>query len=126
MIDDYVDMLRRDDPPDPAAIMRRRLAFSNAYLAHVAAERDAFRRLRTGDPDHRVDRLLDEHGCRLRRVMPGYSALIEQWTPVRILAEWSAYRAQVLAQIQRYFEFIAWEEAEILPLLDDPAQAGRP
>lgn len=126
MIDEYIDMLRGETAPDIAKVMKRRLAFSNAYLAHVASEGPVFARLRTGDPHHSVDRALDEYGCRLRDIMPGYSALIQEWTPQRITAEWPAYCRQVLTQVQRYYEYLAWEEAELLPLLDlqQPARAA--
>ncbi|HEY1125997.1 MAG TPA: hypothetical protein VGE65_10205 [Sphingobium sp.] len=117
MVDDYVAMLHGDVAPDIAEIMKRRLAFSSGYLAHVASEGQLFHRLRTGNPDHPTDRLLNEYGCRLRDIMPGYSALIQQWTPQRITAEWPAYCRQVRTQVRRYYAFLAWEEAEMLPLL---------
>jgi hypothetical protein len=118
MIDEYVDMLRGATAPDISKVMKWRLAFSNAVLAHLASEGPVFARLRTGKPDHPADRLLDEYGCRLRDVMPGYSALIQEWTPPRITAEWPAYCRQVLTQVHRCHEHLAWEEAELLPLLD--------
>lgn len=120
MIDAYTDMLRGDVAPDIAIVMKRRLAFSNAYLAHVASEGPVFNNLRTGDPDHPADKLLNDYGCRLRDIMPGYSALIQQWTPQRIVDEWPAYCRQVLEQVRRYHAYLAWEEAELLPLLDQP------
>lgn len=118
MIDAYIEMLRCEIAPDIELIMKRRLAFSTAYLAHIANEGVVFNRLRTGDPDHPADRQVNEYACRLRDIMPGYSALIQQWTPQRIVAEWAAYRTQVLAQIRRYDDYLRWEEAEMLPLLD--------
>jgi hypothetical protein len=48
-----------------------------------------------------------------------------QWTPQRITAEWPAYFGQVLTQVQRYYVYLAWEEAELLPLLDLQKSAAR-
>ncbi len=124
MIDAYLAMLRGNARPDIAEVMRRRLAFSNAFRAHVAAEGPALDALRTGNGDHPVDRMLDRHGARLREVMPGYSALIHDWTPPRIVAEWPSYCREVRAQVRRYYEFLAWEEAQVLPLLDQPVSAS--
>lgn len=124
MIDDYLDLLRGDTPPDINEIMKRRLAFSNAFLSHVASEGPAFAALRTGDPNHPADRLLDEHACRMREIMPGYSALIQNWTPARILAEWPVYCGEVQAQVKRYYAFTAWQEMAVLPLLDQPVSAS--
>ena len=118
MIDDYLDLLRADTPPDVNEIMKCRLAFSTAYLSHIASEGSAFNALRTGDPTHPVDRLIGEHACRLSEIMPGYSALIQNWTPARIIAEWDDYCREVHRQVPRYYAFIAWEEETILPLLD--------
>ncbi len=87
-------------------------------MAHVAGEAPAFDALRTGRIDHPADRLLDEHGCRLRAVMPGYSALIRDWTPARIVADWPTYCREVRAQVKVYLEFLDWEEAHVLPLFD--------
>ncbi|MBO9580045.1 MAG: hypothetical protein J7498_04065 [Sphingobium sp.] len=125
MIDAYLEMLRSGVAPDIALVMKRRLAFSNAYLAHVASEGPVFNRLRTGDPDHPTDRLLNEYGGRLRDIMPGYSALIQQWTPQRIVDEWPAYCRQVQDQVAHYQAFLAWEEANIHPLLDKADELRR-
>ena len=125
MIDDYVAMLRGDVAPDIAEIMKRRLAFSTAFRTHVAEEGPAYNRLRTGDPHHPADRALDEYGCKLRDTMPGYSALIQQWTPQRIVDEWPAYCRQVRAQVRRYHDYLAWEDAELLPLLDEDPPFAR-
>lgn len=125
MIDEYVAMLRADAAPDIELIMKRRLAFSNAYLSHVGNEGLAYNRLRTGNPDHPADQALNEYGCRLRDIMPGYSALIQQWTPPRIVAEWPAYSRQVVAQVRRYYDFLDWEEAVIHPLLAGATEIRR-
>jgi len=117
LIDSYLAMLRGNARPDIVDVMRRRLAFSNAFRAHVAAEGPVLDALRTGDRDHPTDRILDQHSCRLREVMPGYSALIHDWTPARIEAEWPDYCHDVRMQVKRYYEFLEWEEAQVLPLL---------
>jgi hypothetical protein len=117
MIDDYVAMLHGDVAPDITELLKRRFALSNAFRAHVAGEGPVFNGLRTGDPHHAADRTLDEYGRRLRDAMPGYSTLIQQWTPQRIVAEWPAYCRQVRALVPRYYDYLIWEEGEILPLL---------
>ncbi len=117
MLGDYIGMMGRTSKPDIADVLRRRLAFYNAFRAHVASEGAALERLRTGRADRPVDRMLDAHDRRLRDVMPGYNALIREWTPPRIVAEWPVYCRAVRAQVKRYLEFLLWEEAEVLPLL---------
>ncbi|MBO9670685.1 MAG: hypothetical protein J7485_09230 [Sphingobium sp.] len=118
MIEDYVAMLHGDVAPDITEILKRRFALSNALRAHVAEEGPVFNRLRTGDPHHAADRALDEYSRRLRDAMPNYSALIQQWTPQRIVAEWPAYCSQVRTLVPRYHAYLAWEEGEVLPFLD--------
>lgn len=125
MIEDYVAMLHGDVAPAIAEILKRRFALSNALRAHVAEEGPVFDRLRTGDPHHAADRALDEYGRRLRDAMPGYSTLIQEWTPQRIAAEWPAYCGQVRALVPRYYNYLAWEEANIHPLLDKERELRR-
>ena len=118
LIDGYLDLLREEVPPDINEIMKRRLAFSNAGLAHLASQGPVFAALRTGDPAHPADRVVDQHEARVREIMSGYSALVQNWTPARIVAEWPAYCREVQGMVKRYHAFISWEEAAVLPLLD--------
>ncbi len=118
LLEAYIGLMGRNARPDIAEVMRHRLAFANAFRAHVASEGPALDALRTGDGHHPIDRRLDQHGCRLRDILPGYSALIRDWTPSRIVADWPRYCRDVRAQVKRYLAFLEWEEAEVLPLFD--------
>jgi len=118
LLDAYVDLMGPGTCPQIDEVMRRRLAFATAFRAHLASEGPELEGLRTGDAAHPVDRLLDDYGTRMRDIMPGYQALIRDWTPQRLEADWATYCRAARAQARRYLDFLAWEDAEILPLLD--------
>jgi hypothetical protein len=130
MIDDYVALLRPERRSASDAVVRQRLAIAHAFRAHVASEAAVFQRLRTGQADDPVDRLLDDYGASFREFQTGYQAMTRDWTPQRIARAWPDYCRDVRALMRRYFAFLAWEETHVLPLLErlepDVAQRRQP
>ena len=117
MIRDYTDMVIGSGKPDIQAIMRLRMVFSNHFYAHMAAEGEALRGLRSSGPSREVDRLLDQYDSEMRGFFLRHSKMIQQWPPKRITQEWEGYREAICVQQQGFFAFLDWEEAVIHPLL---------
>lgn len=124
-LDAFIAMI--DDPtgPDIAELLRCRLAISGAVRSLLASQQSWLEPLRTGNPSHVVDRLLDEHTALLRDILPGYNLLVREWTPARIERDWQGYRQAVRAQIDAYRAFLNWEVVNLLPLIErGPAAAA--
>ncbi len=117
LVDAYIALLSKNSLPDLNDIMKGRTGFTGLFHAHFASEGRALDALRTGNPDSPVDKLLAEHGTRVREVFLRHSGLIQRWPIKRIAAEWQAYCGEIRAQRDYYFAFLDWEEKTIHPLL---------
>jgi hypothetical protein len=66
--------------------------------------------LKSGDPTHPADQMIDQYQHRIRTAYLAYSEIIGQWTPQRIRAEWPAYQVVAHAQIAKCVTFLDWVE----------------
>ena len=94
-----------------AVLHRERVAFSQLFNAHVAAE-DAM--LTAARRDGPLDHSAPIDMAVLRR---DYSAHISCWTPPRIKAQWKTYRQAVLTLQASLTRRLDWEERELHPRL---------
>ncbi len=117
-LDAFITMIDDRAEPDLAELLRCRLAISGAVRALLASQQSRLEALRTGDPSHVVDRLLDEHAAFLRDILPGYNLLVREWTPARIERDWPGYCQAARAQIDAYCAFLNWEAVNLLPLIE--------
>ncbi|MBO9670684.1 MAG: hypothetical protein J7485_09225 [Sphingobium sp.] len=125
LVDQYIALLSRPVRPELTEIMKGRTGFTGLFHSHFASESRAIEALRTGAPDSLVEKLLSEHGSRVREVVLRHSGLIQRWPIKRIEQEWQAYCREVRSQRDFYFTYLAWEEANIHPLLDQASERRR-
>lgn len=107
---DYAAVLAARPADIRAALLRRRVDFSQIFSAHIPAERSAARAVLLPQTVRAA-----EH--EILALFRDYSAHIRAWTPARIEVEWPAYVAAVLslqARLQRRFD---WAERELFPRL---------
>ena len=93
-----------------AALLGRRVDFSQIFSGHIAAERAAARIVLSLDAVRAA-----EH--EMLALFRDYSAHIRAWTPALIEAEWPTYVAAVLALQVRLRRRFDWAERELFPRL---------
>src|SRR5689334_11621169 len=113
LVGDYIALLSRPTRPDLTEVMKGRTGFTGLFHSHFSSEGRAIEAVRTGDPDSPIDRLLSEHGSRVREIFLRHSGLIQRWPIKRIEQEWQTYCREVRGQRDFYFAFLDWEEANI-------------
>lgn len=125
LVDEYIALLSRPIRPELTEVMKGRTGFTGLFHSHFASEGRAIEAVRPSDLDSPVGKLLSEHGSRVREVFLRHSGLIQRWPIKRIELEWQAYCREVRSQRDFYFAFLAWEEANIHPLLDEASEVRR-
>ncbi|MFC3441277.1 hypothetical protein ACFOKF_08710 [Sphingobium rhizovicinum] len=110
---------RVEDMPD---IARRRIGFSQLFREHMAREDAMVRDVRRGAMAPQADRIFRDHSRAIVALFLRYSDHIKYWTPAQIAADWPGYRQGVLALQNGLYDQMEWEEANLHPLLQGPAQ----
>ena len=115
---DYAAVLAGRPDDIRAALLGRRVDFSQIFSSHIAAERAAARLVLSPDAVRAAEQ-------EMLALFHDYSAHIRAWTPARIEAEWLVYTAAVLALQGRLRRRFDWAERELFPRLNAaPATAA--
>lgn len=109
----FAQAMNRANTADMSEIARRRIAFSQLFRDHMGREDSMVQQLRRLPPSSRAADVIDEHGAAIRALFLRYSDHIKYWNPAQISADWSGYRAAVLASLH---ERMIWEERNLHPL----------
>lgn len=106
------------DSPDAgvrAEMPKQRLTFSQTFQRHVREARELADKLRLcKDKCAQANKDMDA-------LLRDYSDHIRSWPPKRIEAELAGYRNAVRGLGDRLHARLAWEERELLPLLESRA-----
>lgn len=109
----FADLLKADAQVDHAALIRERMLFAQLFKHHLAHEQEEIAELsRMNDT---LAGKAKARGIMIADLRADYSAHVGHWTPLRIKADWLAYRRAVLDLQARLRRFMLWEE-ENLPL----------
>lgn len=111
---DFITALDRRDMAD---IARRRIAFSQLFRSHMAREDDAVSMLRQSRNPSRDLPVAFEQSRAIVSLFLRYSDHVKHWTPAAVEANWTGYRHAVAQLQEALFERMAWEEAQLHPLL---------
>lgn len=117
------DFMTALDRRDMADIARRRIEFSQLFRSHMAREDNAVNTLRQGGNPSRDLPVAFEQSRAIVSLFLRYSDHLKRWTPAAIEADWTGYRHAVAQLQQALLDRMAWEEAQLHPLL--PRAQGR-
>jgi hypothetical protein len=112
--------------PQADRLVRVRSRVAGLVREQFDRESRALEGLKTGDPRHADDRLVDDYHRSFRMVYLSYSQIVGQWPLSHVLADWRGYRATCRSQIDRYREYLDWVEAAIYPRLERLARGPLP
>jgi len=115
---DYAAVLAVRPNDIRAALLGRRVDFSQIFSGHISTERAAAQAMLSSQ----AARAAEQEMLALFR---DYSSHIRAWTPARIEAEWPSYAKAVLALQARLRRRFDWAERELFPRLQTaPASAA--
>ncbi|MDF0541341.1 hemerythrin domain-containing protein [Sphingobium sp. H39-3-25] len=116
MMREYAAMLDAGKPESMHDLSRQRIAFSQRFRAHMAAEYELVTAWSEVDASARVAQVTRTFSEGIRRIFMDYSQHIKDWTPDRIGADWAGYRRAVLGLQRQLADHMAWEERELHPV----------
>lgn len=114
---DYAAILRGPAAEGLAAIMPRRIRFSQIFREHMGREDGEVEALANRLRDPAAMKVVRDHRRALVALFLRYSDHVKQWTPAEIARDWAGYRDGVLALQEGLHDRMAWEEAELHPLI---------
>lgn len=117
------DFMTALDRRDMADIARRRIAFSQMFRSHMGREDDAVTALRQSRNPVRDLPVAFQQSRAIVALFLRYSDHVKRWTPAAVEADWAGYRHAVAVLQQALLDRMAWEEAQLHPLL--PPAKGR-
>jgi hypothetical protein len=117
---EFAQFLAKACAKDMPDVARRRIAFSQAFRAHMGREEAMVQDLRRRPMTPEATQVVREHSRAMVALFLRYSDHVKDWTPARIAADWTGYRGAVLDLQKGLHDRMAWEEKHLHPLLAAP------